>query len=879
MSSLKRAALAVMLGLFALSCHAVTADEELMRSLKNTARPGSLREISAENWNIIGNNLVVKGNVHVPMGDLDIYADQAVVDMDSRSFTVQGNIQVYRKAKTSLLLEPGEIARAENLPGVTTRLVSLSTDIFGVQKITVEATYVNGTIKADSLSGNLTTGFFEFSKAEMEFNSFVCRAERGERRSNGIIVVKDAEMSTCSYLASRNAHYSISCGEAYITPYDTDSFGLDNLNTDAGDYTFFAVNCVGRIYGVPVIWLPMLYKPRDEKFGLPQMQWGSSGDYGFFLSISKKYHLFDYPNTTIRLFGDFYERRGFGYGARVRASTDNSWTDIFGYGIYDSNPYRTDKYYRYGIEVPHQRYDFRISNVTHISPTLDFRGHFEVMSDPYINRDFFRDYYSANPEPVTFASLEKQFDHFSAAIYVRPRVNDFFNAVERLPEGRIDIYRQEILNTNIYYQGEISMAYLRRKWMEYDKRGFSADTKAYSAGRFDNLNMFYYPLRLDWLTIVPRAGFRMTAYTDSSKTKIHERDLAQMLVVNDIGYESLRAAGTRSYDDKGGSRFRFVAEFGVEASTKIYNSWQDVRSAFFELDGLRHMIQPYVNYNFIPRPSEERKHLYYFDDIDRITEQHFVRLGIINRLQTRRDDAIVDYFTMENYWDYHFIRRDGFNNVGDFCTRLTVRPFKGLHISTMFSIAVGDSDDLYGLDRDVYRNGRKAGHPGLYARWLNRWEFNLTYEPVRDYLFTLRYNYQNRYRSAPAYSMGSSLSELNAGSAFEKFYTSQTQQLSFGVSFPLTPDRRTRGYYSMYYDFNAGFAPNHRFAVTHQLHCWELAAELNIETEHKDRGGKEHDISFYITARLNGLSSPLEQTQNNLLASARERYQFSGKTF
>lgn len=67
-------------------------------------------------------------------------------------------------------------------------------------------------------------------------------------------------------------------------------------------------------------------------------------------------------------------------------------------------------------------------------------------------------------------------------------------------------------------------------------------------------------------------------------------------------------------------------EIGVEASTKIYNSWQDVRSSFLALDGLRHVIRPYINYTLIPKPNVKRDHLYYFDDIDRIDEQHFICL-------------------------------------------------------------------------------------------------------------------------------------------------------------------------------------------------------------------------------------------------------------
>jgi hypothetical protein len=869
MKLLKKSAFAVLLGLFVLGWNTAVRAESLEGSLKRSLTLDNFKKISADNWNIVGSNLMVKGNVHVPLGEFDIYADQAMVDMESRSFSVKGNIQVYRRASSNLELTPKQLIELEGSPGAAVEILGIATNIFGEQKISVKASYINGKIKADTFSGNLQTGYFEFTKAELDFNSFVCRADSGERKSNGVITIRNAEVSACSYLESNNAHYSFSCREATITPYDTGAFGMDRLNSDTGDYSLFATNCVGKIYGIPVIWMPMVYKPKDENLGIPQIQIGKNTDWGFYVSVSKKYQITDYPYSSVRLLGDYYQFRGFGYGAQADVGTENSTTSIFGYSIYDQRPYKTDDYEKYGVEVPHARYDFRISNVTHIEPTLDFRGHFEIMSDPYINRDFFDYYYNQNPEPVTFAALEKQFEHFSASIYVRPQVNDFFNTVENLPSGRIDVQRQELFDTNLYYQGEVSMGYLQRRWSQYDTDDVTTPSN-YRSGRFDNLNFFYYPFKLDWLNVIPRAGFRMTAYTDSSKKKISNTALNQMLMSNDVGYEAMGITDVESYDDKGGSRFRFAGEFGTELNTKIYNSWQDVRSSFLGLDGLRHLFEPYINYTFIPEPTEDRAHLYYFDDIDRINEQNFVRLGMVNRLQTRSgDQTIIDYLTMENYWDYHFNESDGFNHIGDFCSKLSTSPIKGLTLSTMASIAVGGNDSIPGESSDIIRNGRNVGHPGLYAEWLNRWEFNIKYEPVKDYIFTFKYNYQNPYQTFPAYSMGSTLSDTDSGSAFETFHTSQIQQLVFGFSFPITPDRRTRGAYKIAYDFNAGFAPNQSFSVIRSFHCWELAAEVVIYTSNDATDGKERDIAFMVTAYLTGLTSPLQQTQSYLMNQAR----------
>lgn len=868
--------------------HRAEAASSMTGSLRRTATAGALKNIRADHWSIAGNNIIVSGNVHIPFGEFDIYADKAVINAESRDLDAAGNIQLYRRVTENGRVTPAELARLEESQGATVKVNGIYTDQYGDQKIDVTVTSVNGKIKAQRFAGNLNTGYFHFSEAELSLGTVYCRASEGTRKPNGVIQVKNAEISSCNYLESQNSHYSISCKEAELTPRDLTSFDFQQAETDRDEYSIMAYNMTWNVYGIPVLWLPAFYKPRSETLGLAQVQTGRDGDWGYFISVSKKFTVLDYPYSTIRILTDYYQKRGFGYGARVESSMENSRTTIFGYGIYDNEPYESSEVQKYGIKIPSQRFDFRISNVTHITPQLDFRGTFEIMSDEYFNRDFFNNYYDTNPQPLTFAALERQFDFFSASVYVRPRVNDFFTAVDELPSGRIDIPRQELFGSNIYYQGEISMGYFQRQWQEYDERYYFRMPREYSTGRFDNLNMFYYPIKLDFLNIIPRAGFRMTAYTASSKEKIDQNALNMMLYSDQPDFNNrddlpdLQLFNyTRNirwgYDNKGGSKFRFAGEFGVEMNTKIYNSWQNVRSAFLQLDGLRHLAEPYINYTFIPKPTESADHLYYFDDIDRIQEQHFVRLGLINRLQTRRDNVITNYLRMENYWDFHIRKEEGFNHIGDFCTKLTVNPFKGLSISTFFSISAGGDDEIFGdndrankIAHDVYRNGRNVGNPGLDLKWLNRFNVSVRYEPVQDFVFNVRYDYQNRYRTQSVYSMGSSLSDIESGSAFNKLYLSQVQQVVFGMSIPLTPDRRTLGQYQIFYDFNAGFITNQRFAVVRKFHCWEIAAEFNIETENND-SEKETDYSFYVTAYLTGLITPLQNAQTTLLGESRKR--------
>ena len=847
------------------------AEEDMLSGFTRGAVLRDLRSIRADHWELTGGNLTVRGNVFIPAGDYEIRADEAVVNAETHDFDARGNLELVLNRDLFLTVTPDRLEEIERLAGVSVEIRGVTTDVFGQQQIAIKARRTKGRIRAAVLSGNLDTGVFQFGEAELQIFNLVCRVASGYRQANGIIHLNDAEMSTCGYLASENAHYSLSCAKAEIRPYDTGTFGRDDIETDYNQYSVLATNCKLHFYGVPVLWLPYFYKPKDETLSLFQIQTGRTGDFGFFLSLSKRYQLIDYPDTSARIYVDWYEKRGFGYGVDAEVNLEQSRTRLFAYGIYDKHRYESTDPRKYGIKIPYQRFIFQLNHLTHITPTLDFRGSFNWQSDEFFTKDFFGGFYSGDPQPATFASLEKQFEHFTASLYVRPQVNQFFPTVESLPTFRIDVQRQELGSTNLYYQGEHSIGYYQRKWRDYSDRHHWESPYAYSSGRFDSVNFLYYPVKFDFINIIPRAGMRLTAYTDSSKTKIDEEDLTLLLLHDAERYT--RRMWTKDYDGRGGSRFRFIGEFGVEANTHIYGTWQDVRNYWLQLDGLRHVIIPYVNYTYIPEPTEDREHLYYFDDVDRIDTQHFIRFGIINRLQTRRGNVIANYLTMENYWDFHMRCKNGYNNVGDFCTKLTAEPLKGLKISTFFSIDPSGNDDISGVSDEIYRRGRNVGHPGLYLDWLNRWNVTLSYEPIEDVVFQLRYNYKNIYRTRSAYSMGSSLLDLESGSAFDKYNLTQTQTISLGVRAPLTPDRRTFGAYSMTYDFNAGFVTNHTFAVVRQLHCWEVAAEVQLDTKYDD-GEKDTDVSFYITAYLTGLTGPLQRQQQSLIGASRRMQDF-----
>lgn len=824
--------------------------------LKNLSQ-NDFKRLRADGWKVVGNNVILTGNVYLPVGTAEIFADKVVVNLSSRDFEAAGNVRLYRWQEISGQATLERIAELEKSAHTLVKSVNTLLDVTGNRIYNVKAAVRSDSVTADRVCGNWDSGYFRFDNAIFKYANFVCRAGSAEQLPSGVTIIKNGEVSACEYLESNNAHYSISAMEIKLIPHAQRFYGLEHADFDKGDRTILLTNGFARIYGLPVLWLPIFWKPKDENLGLLNITWGSDSDWGYYLKLAKRFTFSDYPEFKVKLMADIYEKRGVGYGGTGRVTTEESSTEFFAYALRDRDRYETDDYYKYRIEVPKNRYNFRLSNITHITPRLDFRGVFEYSSDPYFRRDFFRERYENDPQPATYWALEQQFERFSAAVHMRFQVNDFYTTVEKFPELRLDMPRQEIFNTGLYYQGEMTSTYLRMRWTEFDHEpaGYSR-LKDYDTYRFDMTHFLYYPLANRYLSFVPRAGLRFTAYSDTSKAAVKEEDIANM--ISAAKPQSSGKYHFTNYDDDGNADVRFAAELGFELSTKFHNTWQNVRSTFFELDGLRHIIQPYVNYTYISNPTLSRDHIYFFDDSDRLDEQNFFRLGLINRLQTRTPGGMDNFFYMENFWDFHLQKQDGFSRIGNLGTLLKWKVFKGLSLHTQFLLDLSGDGEV----ADTYRRGRNAGKTGLALKWLNQWNFGIAYNPAPDWKFTFDYNYLRPYSARGSYSMGSTLTQVNATSYFQRCYDDTNETFNLGVDFPITPDRRTLGFFRFAYEVEEGSIDAVKLTVLRKFHCWQLIASVSMERDYDE---KEWDVNYSIQANLTGLNSPMNNVQNKVL--------------
>ena len=791
-------------------------------------------DAAADSYEFIGDNLIARGNAVVQTPGVELSADKIIVNMDSDLYDVEaaGNVtfSVLSTSIQTMSIEDYELLLQE--PHARVTLLRYVVNDLGEQKAEVEIVVESSSIHAERAAGNMLTGVFQFSNFAMKSGLFYCVGERAERFFDGTVKVHKARFTTCEYIQDDHDHYAIAAYDATIEPRASNSshFHYDN---QLGDHSILMKNNFFQIYGVPVLWLPVLYKPSDlSSFG-GKIEFGSQSEWGWYIRTAKHFKLTDDPYWNMNLMLDWYEKRGIGYGLSSDLLTPESATEFSFYGIYDRNRYMYwdrdllpgDPHYledNSRLKIPYYRYEVRTNNLTHVTNRLDFRMQIDLISDFEYLRDFYTDRFHSEYEPPTYASLEYQHDRFTASAYMTIRINDFYSTVDRLPELRLDFHRQELF-ANLYYQGETSLTPLFMRWRRFD-RDIPGDEnwhiRNYGTLRFDSLHMLYYPIKIWDINIIPRTGIRLTAYSASSEREIGTNELASMFMADEV--EGI-PWGTRvtNYDSKGGSKFRVIGELGVEVNTKFYHTWQNVKSAFWGLDGLRHVAVPYINYTYIPRPTVNADNLYYFDEIDRISEQHFIRTGIVNRLQTRRNGAIHEWLSLENYWDFFIHDSEKFNHIGDFGTIFRFRPFSGLTISAELLLDVGNNNEH---DVEVVRGGKKSGRPGIGGTAINRLTTSIDYRFAPEWRIYASYVYSDAYTQRSIYSMGDQFATVTATSMMFT-PTTRSQTINGGFEFPLLIDKDLHGYTQCSYDIDRNLVTKACVGITKRFHCWYVSAE------------------------------------------------------
>jgi hypothetical protein len=178
-----------------------------------------------------------------------------------------------------------------------------------------------------------------------------------------------------------------------------------------------------------------------------------------------------------------------------------------------------------------------------------------------------------------------------------------------------------------------------------------------------------------------------------------------------------------------------------------------------------------------------------------------VRLGVKQRFQTRRNQQIYTFASVETYADFHFESDDDRGAAGDIgiLAQIRPRPEFGLKTKALFDMDSGE---------------------------LNAYSIGLDYGKPKSWNAQIDYLYRNDFTSRYTYSMASDLTHIMSTNAIPQTF-SETHGVALSFQIPLGQRMRFRTYH--YFDLDRGELGLQRYEFERDLQCWTII--LRVEEE------------------------------------------------
>ncbi|MEI7820539.1 MAG: LPS assembly protein LptD [Verrucomicrobiota bacterium] len=552
-------------------------------------------DIAAEKLSASGSISIASGNVQLSYGATTIFADEAQYDPATRDVIATGNVRIYRD---------GQLVTAERA-------------VYNLETKDIMSASVNGDHFPYLFSGN---SFQNHSGG----NGYLVKG--------GVFTTSDSLQPDWSMRARR------------IRMYPNDSVILYDVDLYIGE--------------TPVMRLPYLYQSlnRENAFSITP---GYRSVWGAYLLTNYTFPLTEKLGATLRM--DYLTSRGFaiGIGTKWAPKEDGgkNWGRFSAYGLHDSGA-DINKTALAREAIPSGRYRVSLQTRQYLTDDIYASVNINKLSDSRFLQDFYESEFIRNPHPDNAVSITKFADDYTMTLLARGQVNKFFDTTERLPELAIDMTRQPILGSRFFYEGQTSVGSYHRNFAK------GTALPDYGFTRVDSFHQFLFPQTYGgWLSVVPRIGVRGTWYSETGSTvqtaPLTPLELSAATIKN--------ADGTINRLMKTGSVFRPVFNAGVETSFKASRTYESVQSRKWGLDGMRHIIQPYANLSYVTTDSDGKQLFQIdrlqrtsqlpgidfptFNSIDAITSWNIARVGVRNRLQTRRDDSTFNWLEMDSFMD------------------------------------------------------------------------------------------------------------------------------------------------------------------------------------------------------------------------------------
>ena len=521
-----------------------------------------------------------KGNVKIHFQDIGITCDEADYDAATSLAQLRGHVYM-----TGLSLDrgvkPGEKGKPAK-PEKTNK--SGKTGKAGKAKGLINGP---GIAYGDHATYDFNKKCMVMEKTRIEMKPLYVEAATVVRPDDTKFIFNNAWFTTCDL---EKPHYRFAAKHVTVFP----------------KHKIVADNVVFYVFDVPVFYFPCLIMPANDKASPFEASYGTGSEWGTHLLTRWRYHLGD--DDRGRVIVDNYQRRGVGLGMTNMLETKDFGELLGTYYHLQDNLYnlkdRPDFFKQYPERVgmnekylDGNRYKADLAYNWQASQNFSVVGEFNKYSDEFFTKDFFRREYDAVPAPLSYGLATYSFGRSSLSLLAQDRVNNFYGETEYLPQLSYDAYRQSIASTNFYFLSKTTLGSLDYK-TAYTGVKYSTD-RAYSR------NILSYVQNVGFIKVVPYVGGSATYYS-----------------------RGLNATDTDLY--------RGAFEDGVAVSTKFYKPFNfKMNMLGEEIEQMRHVFTPEIDYSFIHTPTIDQSRLFQFDSLDALARTENVTFTLANKLQAK----------------------------------------------------------------------------------------------------------------------------------------------------------------------------------------------------------------------------------------------------
>jgi LPS-assembly protein len=566
----------------------------------------------------------------------EVYANHATLDLEKKIYTLYGDISVY----LGPLLQRG-----------------------------------------DRVVYDLATGTLDTSKLSASYDPVLLESGTfsGQKDADGNTIYTSYDSGITTHDVEK-PNYWLRAGRTRFFPGEKIVF--NDLRVIVGD--------------TQVFWLPYLSQPLNSELGYRFVPGGRT-NWGFFMLNSYGIMLGDTntPGATdpwllSKWHVDVRSSRGIGMGVdlfdtRVEQKENFGWLKFYfthdldpslgrsgiPRGPVDPTRYRTQFQYRMPLS-------FSDSN-----PNAEYHLNYDLhlLSDNHLLEDFDPQFYRDDAQPDNTIFLTRRTDTSLFTGLARLRLNDFYRSDSRSPELSFDQIRRPIFGSSIYHEGSISAGIYAENMSDPTR-----DTALTPLLTLPENNPNYFRLlqqtgRYEQLLIReirslppldPRRDALLQQLTEPEFTRFHTyQEFSTQMTLHDWLHITPRiGAGYSRYDNVAGpalndQRTTFAA--GLEASFKLKKDYSNVTNWVLGIDGIRHTLQPYTAWSLVstsnlgadfpmidrqtfstrPVPINPGR----FTAIDGLQSWNLARIGVRNRLITRRDSGSHEWLLMDTYMD------------------------------------------------------------------------------------------------------------------------------------------------------------------------------------------------------------------------------------